>query len=552
MTTARWRWTVLMIALAVIAGALLVPGERSVPRAQAAGTSVVAVSAGGDHTCALTTTGGLKCWGFNRWGQLGAVTSDLCSAYPCSKTPVDVVGLASGVAAVATGYQHTCALTTAGGVKCWGFNIDGQLGNGTNTGPETCGGYACSTTPVDVTGLTSGAVAISAAGNHTCAVTTGGGVKCWGYNSDGQLGDGTTTSSTTPVDVSGLTSGAAQVAPGWYHTCALTTAGGVKCWGRGYNGQLGDGTATSSGVPVNVSDLTSGAAALASGASFTCALTTLGAVKCWGDNELGQMGDGTSGDGSFGTADNIRTTPMDVTSFGSGVSAIGAGNQYTCAVTAAGGVKCSGANGSGQLGDGTKCCGNPALRTTPVDVVGLSSGVATVNAGKAGDMRYGHTCAVTTAGVKCWGQNFYGHLGDGTTTQRATPVDVRIDSDGDGCLDSAEIQTAPGSETTGGRRNPKSVWDFMDQYTGSPLARDRIVAVGDIGAVVGRFGSSGSPAGDPLAVPGSSTGYHTSADRSGSYPGQNPWNLKPPDGNVSVGDIGAVVAQFGHSCAGPP
>ncbi|MGA9350442.1 MAG: hypothetical protein WBW48_16795, partial [Anaerolineae bacterium] len=186
--------------------------------------------------------------------------------------------------AIAAGYRHTCALT-AGGVKCWGYNGYGQLGDGTWTWRNT---------PVDVSGLTSGVTTIAAGSYHTCALTAGGGAKCWGHNNNGQLGDGTTTNRNTPVDVSGLTSGVDAIAAGSYHTCALT-AGGVKCWGLNDYGQLGDGTTTNRNTPVDVSGLTSGVAAIAAGYYHTCALTA-GGVKCWGRNNNGQLGDGTTTD----------------------------------------------------------------------------------------------------------------------------------------------------------------------------------------------------------------------------------------------------------------
>jgi len=186
----------------------------------------------------VTTAGAVKCWGWNATGALGDGTTT------SSTTPVDVVGLGSGVASVSAGGEDSCAVTTAGAVKCWGYNVIGALGDGTTTS---------STTPVDVVGLGSGVAAVSAGGAHTCAVTTAGGVKCWGNNSDGELGDGTGFSSTTPVGVVGLGSGVASVTAGATHTCAVTTAGGVTCWGRNYYGELGDGTTyTDSTTPVAV------------------------------------------------------------------------------------------------------------------------------------------------------------------------------------------------------------------------------------------------------------------------------------------------------------
>jgi hypothetical protein len=287
--------------------------------------NVVAVSVGGAHTCAITMSGGVKCWGDNEFGQLGNGTATgptTCSpASPaCSKTPVDVTGLGSGIRAVAAGSRHTCALTTTGGVKCWGDDRYSQLGNGTTGGPNVCKfGLACSTTPVDVSGLTSGVTAISAGTGHTCALTTGGGVKCWGWDAYGQLGDGSTENKSTPVDAAGLTNGLTAAVAGGYHTCALRTDGRVACWGGSYFGQLGLGTLTGpetcgtipcSRTAVEVPGLTS-VSAIAEGGDHGCALLSSGQLKCWGLNSEGQLGNGRSGPQSCDPY-SCGTSPGDV------------------------------------------------------------------------------------------------------------------------------------------------------------------------------------------------------------------------------------------------
>jgi alpha-tubulin suppressor-like RCC1 family protein len=382
--------------------------QRSVPvEVNGLSFGVTAITAGGSHTCALTTGGGVKCWGRNEYGQLGDGTTEN------RMTPVEVSGLSSGVTAIAAGGSHTCALTDGGGVKCWGYNVFGQLGDGTTIQRSV---------PVEVSGLSSGVSAIAAGGHHTCALISSGDVKCWGANWYGQLGDGTTENRTTPVEVSGLSSAVSAIAAGKYHTCALTDGGGVKCWGDNEYGQLGDGTTDDRLTPVDVSGLASGVSAIAVGVVHTCALISSGDVKCWGDNYYGQLGDGTT---------EYRTTPVEVSEMSSAVSAIAAGGEHTCALTTGGGVKCWGRNYSGELGDGTII-----RRSVAVEVSGLSSAVSAIAAG------FDHTCALTTGGgVKCWGDNYYGQLGDGTIIQRSVLVEVSGLSSGVTAIAAGEYHT---------------------------------------------------------------------------------------------------------------
>ncbi len=308
-------------------------------------------------------------------------------------TPADVLGLTSGVIAVAAGGNSTCAVTGGGGLKCWGDNTYGQLGTGAT---------ARSLTPVDVEGLTSGVTAVAVGPYGACAITTRGGVKCWGKNTYGSLGNGSTVDSRTPVDVSGLASGVKALAVGVSYTCALTTGGRVKCWGFWVdaNNILGN---VRHETPVAFSGLTSGVTAIAVHGNL-CALVAGGGVRCEGDNTYGQLGDGTT---------RRRTSLVDVVGLAGPVTAIAAGGNYACAI-AKGGVQCWGDNFAGQLGDGST-----KQRSTPVDVVGLNH----VTAIALGD---GHTCALADlGGVTCWGD--HGLLGNGTHDGSRTPVDVALD-----------------------------------------------------------------------------------------------------------------------------
>ncbi len=316
-------------------------------------SGVAAIAIGHNHVCALTTAGGVECWGDDFHGQLGNGKS--CGTF-CT-TPVEVTGLGSGVVAIAAGGEHTCAITASGGLKCWGRNAFGQLGDGTMTSHST---------PVDVAGLASGVAAVEGGGQSTCAITSLGGLKCWGRNTYGQVGDGTTASRITPAGVTGLGSGVAAVSKGIFHTCALTTGGGLKCWGRNEFGQLGDGTTTNHSVPGDVTGLTAGVGAVGSGGGgeHTCAITTGGGAKCWGRNDWGQVGDGTTTD---------RLTPTDVVGLGTGVAAVSEGSFHTCALMTSGGAKCWGANSTGQLALlpplGPETCGDTAsCSKTPIDI----------------------------------------------------------------------------------------------------------------------------------------------------------------------------------------
>jgi alpha-tubulin suppressor-like RCC1 family protein len=362
----------------------------------------------GNHSCALTVNGTVKCWGLNFFGQLGdnSTTNRL--------TPVDVIsGLSlpplSGVTAIAAGLNHNCVLIN-GGVKCWGYNAFGQLGDGSKTDRST---------PVDVIGLASGVSAISTGSLHSCALTNLGGVKCWGSNGGGRLGNNVflNTDSATPVDVvtlpaSAPLTGVVAIGAGGEHTCAIMTAGGMKCWGRNLEGQLGIDSLPLLGIsrtPLDVLGLNGSASAISLGGQHTCALNSGGGLQCWGYNDPGQVGDNSNMN---------RLLPVNVSGLGSGVAAIDAGNVHTCALTTTGGAKCWGNGSIGQLGNDSM---NGSL--VPGDVVGLTANVAEISAG------IDHTCfLMTSGGVKCTGFNGYGQLGDNTNQFRLTPVDVILPS----------------------------------------------------------------------------------------------------------------------------
>ncbi len=308
-------------------------------------STATTISAGGNHACAVLTGGALVCWGDNASGQIGDnTTTD-------KFTPVPVEGLSSGVAAVAGGFLHTCALLGSGAMKCWGSDSDGQLGNGD---PK-----ADSLTPVDVNGLSSGVAAIAAGEKHTCAASRDGVLRCWGKNNRGQVGDDSTDERTAPVVVTTLASGATAAACGKEHSCALLDTSGMQCWGRNDHGQIGNPAAVE-GILIFVSGFETGVASITADNKHSCAITTDGQVYCWGLNDHGQLDGGSTTE---------RTAPFYLMDLGTGGEQIDAGWEHTCAVLERGVVKCWGNNDSGQVGNGSSEGGNVLA---PINVTCIS------------------------------------------------------------------------------------------------------------------------------------------------------------------------------------
>ena len=354
-----------------------------------AGLVFASVSAGSDHTCGVTLTGAAYCWGSNTSGELGDGT--LANRL----SPVLVAGGLT-FTAVTAGGGHTCGVTSTGAAYCWGWNGDGELGDGTVTNRLV---------PVRVAGslnfaaVTPGFYFPTGEGN-TCGVTTAGAAYCWGLNSHGQLGDGTTTNRSSPVRVSGGLTFTAVTAGG-DHTCAVTAAGAAYCWGENDVGQVGDGTTADRLVPVRVTGgLTF--ATLTAGSIHTCAVTVAGDAYCWGSNYFGEGGDTTGSD---------RSSPVPVASKARFV-AVTASYVKTCGLTVAGAAYCWGDIYDGQSFDGVSPYVLPTLVPGSVTFAAVTSGLM-------------HTCGVTRNGTAfCWGANGWGQLGDGTTSNGYVPVKV--------------------------------------------------------------------------------------------------------------------------------
>ena len=284
-----------------------------------------------------------------------------------------------GAVSVSSGAAHTCGLTSEGDALCWGRGFEGQLGNrqvGEFLTPQTVQGGATFTR-------------LSAGGRHTCGLTDGGAVRCWGWNVSGQLGNATTVTLDVPVSVEGGPAGWTDLSAGALHSCAVGEDERVWCWGENEDGQLGDGTQTDRLVPTAInSELRF--RSVSAGLSHSCAVTTTGAAYCWGDNSRAQIGDGSLTD---------RPAPAQV-SLGIGFERVEVGGGHTCGLATGGAVYCWGAGGSGEIGDGGSALrGNPTRVDLPAPAFDIFVGNA-------------HSCAIDTElNAWCWGANGFGQLG---------------------------------------------------------------------------------------------------------------------------------------------
>ncbi len=398
------------LALALVAGAgCLSPDGDDEPSLATTAQALInernpTIATGTTHSCVVEADATVSCWGRNNYGQLGNGTTT------SSPTPVTVVGIADAVAVTAGNY-HSCAVRAGGTAVCWGRGNSGQLGGFWTVDSHT---------PTAVSSLT-GITSLSAGGSHTCATLESGQARCWGSNAFGQLGNASLTAASTPrvvgtISRSGLLpmGGIAEVEAGTSFTCARMTAGGVRCWGRNNFGQLGDGTTTQRTTPVAVATLT-GAFDLAVGDNHACAATGVGRASCWGFNLMGQLGDGTQ---------QGRSTPVEVqrrlTSTLTfpivNVTSITAGQYHTC-LRSLGEVWCTGNNDFGQLAmDTTGQLELLAKKSNPA--------VAATELAAGGE----HTCVRRPGGsIVCFGRDNHGQVGDQgrcPTTPTATLTSV--------------------------------------------------------------------------------------------------------------------------------
>ena len=388
------------------------------------GRTAIALSSGDFHTCAILDNGDVSCWGRGFYGQLGnGGTSN-----KNSPTPTSSLGAGRTAVALSSGNEYTCAILDNGEVSCWGEGYYGQLGNGVTT----------ETTPTLTSSLGTGrtAVAIASGGAHTCVILDSGEVSCWGLGTFGQLGNGATSNKTTPTLTSSLGTGrtAVAISSGGAHTCVILDNGDVSCWGFGTNGRLGNGGTSDKTTPTLTSSLGTGrtAVAVSSGGAHTCVILDNGEVSCWGYGNAGQLGDGGTSDNTTPTLTSSlgtgRTTALSERDFnGNGVlnileqkildvtgKSIAGGASLQCVILDNGKVSCWGWGVYGQVGNG-----GTSSKSSPTLTSSLGSGRTAI----AVSTGYAHACAILDNGlVSCWGQGNSGQLGNGGTSSKSSPT----------------------------------------------------------------------------------------------------------------------------------
>jgi alpha-tubulin suppressor-like RCC1 family protein len=329
-------------------------GDDEVPSSVGAvpvGGVVVQLAAGRYHTCALLDDGNVRCWGYNWNGQLGYGHTEMIGDDE-APAGVDAVDVGGAVAQLAAGNSHTCALLENGAVRCWGANGAGQLGHG-EWNPVGDDEEPSSVAALDLGGRV---VQLAAGGDHSCALLEGGAVRCWGYNGEGLLGYGHMNEiGEAPTLAGNVNVGGrvVQLAAGRYHTCALLESGAVRCWGYNWEGQLGLGHTDNIGddeLPSSADVVQVGGRTvqLTAGEEFTCALLEDGAIRCWGYNRSGRLGQGHESN----IGDNEMPDSVDAVDVGGHAVEIVAGRAHTCALLEDGALRCWGHNGYGQLGYG--------------------------------------------------------------------------------------------------------------------------------------------------------------------------------------------------------
>ncbi len=402
-------------------------GDGLAPIDLGEGVSAKAIAVGEKHTCVILGDGAVKCWGDNELGQLGLGDTKNRGDEPDemgSALPTVDLGFASAVS-ISAGAAHTCVVLDNSSVKCWGMG-DARLGiSGAGNRGDSPGEMGDTLPAVSfATGRTGKMV--SAGQSRTCAVLDDGSVQCWGSNVDGELGVGSD-STTTMKGIVKLGASASAVAVGWHHACALLEGGAVKCWGTNKEGELGledtksrGSLADDMGDNLPVVSLGGTAIAIAATWTHTCALLDDGRVKCWGNNSSAELGSGdVSNRGAFG---GEMGDALPAVELGSGRTAksLTTGLHTTCVVLDNGGVKCWGANSDGTLGVGGSAGNRGDNRSEmgdalPVVPLGANRKSEVVASGPGAN----HRCALLDNGkVKCWGDNSSGQLGQGDMKAR--------------------------------------------------------------------------------------------------------------------------------------